>query len=157
MNTLLEILATILGIVIHMLTFKLLCFTRKRSVTLIIVGGIISFVILIVIFLVFSRHPDFGRIAIVLGSVVLFIALLFAFFAHRIKNTSFILDLCFVFLQMAIGLAILTILGNAIFEISPYLGFDNAYSDTSVIDPLHYTYIATFVIVSVLHPTLASK
>lgn len=160
LNTLLEIIATVLGILIYLLMLKLLLFLRQRSDFFVLASGAISFVILIITLLVFSSHPDLGSIVRILSSVILFAALLFAFFAFRIKKTSFTLELCFIFLQMLVGLAILTILGNAIFEISPYLGFDNAYNDLSayiVIDPLCYSYIATFVIALVFHPILASK
>lgn len=159
-NILLEIIAIILGIFVYSLVFKLLLLLKQRSVFFVLAGGAIGFLILLATLLVLSRHPDLGGNRIVLGSVVFFVALLFAFFACKIKKTPFVQELCFIFLQMALGLAILTILGNAFFEISSYLGFDNAYNDTSayiVIDPLHYSYIAVFVITSVLYPILASK
>ncbi len=159
-NYLFGILGTLIGALLYLLAFKLLFVTRKRFPFQTMVAGAIGFAILTRIIFIYSRHPDVGHIATNLGVAIAFIAFLFALLAFKLKMSNFLQELSFVFLQMAVGLAILTIISNILFEISPYLGFDNAFDDKSVylvIDPVGYSYIAAFIITSVIHPIISGK
>lgn len=159
-NIIFEFFGTLIGAFIYLLSFKLLFRVRQRFPFQTMIAGAIGFAILTVIIFLFSRHPDVGHIATTLGVVIAFIAFLLALFASRLKLSNFLEELSFVFMQMALGLAILALINTVVFEISPYLGFDNAFNDKSaylVTDPLQYSYIAAFIVVSVIHPIYSNK
>lgn len=159
-NIVFEILGTVIGAFLYLLVFKLLFYFRKRFPFQALIAGIIGSAILVLIIYAFSRHPDLGHIATILGILITFIAFLFSLLAFKLKNSNILEELSFVFLQMALGSAILTLVNTAFFEISPYLGFNNAFDDESVyliIDPLQYSYIAAFVITSVIHPIISGR
>lgn len=159
-NVAFDVLGTIIGALLYLVAFKLLLVLRQRFPFQTMIVGAVGFAILTAILFIFSRHPDVGHIATSLGVAIAFIAFLLVLLAFKLKKSNLSEELSFVFLQMAFGLAILTLINTAFFEISPYLGFDNAFDDKSaylLIDPLQYSYIAAFIVTSVIHPIISER